>query len=308
MTYQRQEGKQMSNPSPKALRAFADRCGKKGVMANYMRACADAWEAEQLHRAEEIELQSGVAIIAARNRWEKEELVPLRQRLEETKQDLDDALRAIGELTFYYDQRLEAAEADIRLMDVFRTTIDNLTTAVLRLMDVNGGLRKRLEAATEGMVLAEALVLSHEGHIAGLERRLAAAEKTAGMVKKAFGGWLPRSEHTNVPHDMTDALAALFAALDCLHTWTPAYDNQWVCQKCGLRMEAKCGGATALAAGERLEAAEVPSEDDKQLYRNDVVVFNLANMLAKSTLEYGPDKVRSAVRCAAALAAGESGK
>lgn len=55
---------------------------------------------------------------------------------------------------------------------------------------------------------------------------------------------------------------------------------------------------------QRLEVAETPSEADKELYRNDVVVFNLANMLAKSTLEYGAEKVRSAVRCAAALAAG----
>jgi hypothetical protein len=48
-------------------------------------------------------------------------------------------------------------------------------------------LEKRLEAATEGMVLAEALVMSHEGHIAGLERRLAAATNTMKDVALRIG-------------------------------------------------------------------------------------------------------------------------
>lgn len=62
----------------------------------------------------------------------------------------------------------------------------------------------------------------HDALLTALEQLAAAIEENeratelwgaAKKIKRAFGLWLPRTENTNVPKEMTDALEALFAIL-----------------------------------------------------------------------------------------------
>lgn len=74
------------------------------------------------------------------------------------------------------------------------------------------------------------------------------AEVAAGVYRNSDAALRKRAEEAGKA--ILDALAAgeTTAVPDCIHTWTHACDNQWVCVKCGCRMVVENSGGTALAA------------------------------------------------------------